>query len=67
MLERFILGMDCDYPQRMLTRLNSSNNSSLVADRLRDRMDAGGVAVACVYRDFHAHAGYPHQSYLGHC
>jgi len=35
-------------------RLNSSNNSSLVVDKLCDQGDAGSMAVACVYCDFHA-------------
>jgi len=36
------------------TRLNSSNNSSLVIDRLCDQLTADGMAVACVYCDFNA-------------
>ena len=47
--------MDYSYPQRVSARLNSSNNSSLVTDRLRDQIDAGDMALACVYRDFHAY------------
>jgi len=37
-------------------RLNDSNNSSLVIDRLFDQVavDADGMVVACVYCDFHA-------------
>jgi len=35
-------------------RLNPSNNSSLVIDRLCDQVEAGDMAVACVYCDFHA-------------
>ena len=53
-LERLILGMDCGYPRRMWARLNSSNNRSLVTDRLRDETDADDVTAACVHRDFHA-------------
>ena len=37
----------------MWTRLNSSNNSSLVVDKLCGQGDAGDIAVACVYCDFH--------------
>ena len=37
-----------------VTRLNSSNNSSLVIDRLCDQVVAGKTAVACVYCDFNA-------------
>ena len=62
-LERLILGMDCGYPQRMWARLNSSNNSSLVTDRLCDQIDTGDMAVVCVYRDFHAQNRHPRQSY----
>ena len=54
-LERLILGMGGCYPQRMWARLNSSNNSSLVIDRLCDQGDAGNMAVACFYCDFHTH------------
>jgi len=38
----------------MWARLNSSNNSSLVVDRLCGQADLGKVAVACVYCDFNA-------------
>ena len=38
----------------MRTRLNRSNNSSLVIDRLCDQLTADGMAVACVYCDFNA-------------
>ena len=38
----------------MWARLNSSNHSSLVIDTLCDQMDAGNMAVVCVYCDFHA-------------
>ena len=34
-------------------RLNGSNNSSLVVDRLCDQADADNMAVACVFCDFH--------------
>jgi len=37
-----------------VARLNSSNNSSLVIDRLCDQVVAGNMAVACVYCDFNA-------------
>ena len=58
-LGKLILGMDCGYPQRMWARLNSSNNSSLMTDRLCDPIDTGDMALACVYRDFHAQNGRP--------
>ena len=48
------LGVDYSYPQRVSARLNSSNNGSLVTDRLLDQIDAGDLTLACVYRDFHA-------------
>ena len=53
-LGRLILGADCGYPQRMPARLNGSNNSSLVTDRLRDQIYVGNMAVACACCDFHA-------------
>ena len=34
--------------------LNGGDNSSLVIDRLCDQADAGNMAIACVYCDFHA-------------
>jgi len=37
----------------LLARLIGNNHSSLVVDRLCDRVDAGNMAVACVYCDFH--------------
>jgi len=52
--ERRILGMDDGSPQRVCVRLNSSNNSSLVIDRMCHQADEGTMAVACVYCDFHA-------------
>ena len=40
--------------KRVCARLNDSNNSSLVIDRLCSQVDAGNMAVACVYCDYHA-------------
>ena len=53
-LEKLISGMDGGYPQRVRARLNGSNNSSLVVDKLCDQGDAGNMAVACAYCDFHS-------------
>jgi len=37
-----------------IPRVNSNNNSSLVIDRLCGQVEAGAMAVACVYCDFYA-------------
>lgn len=66
-LERLILGMDFGYPQRMWERLNSSNNSSLVIDRLCDQIGANNLAVAYVYATFMLRIDNPRKRYLGHC
>ena len=62
-LERLILGMDCGCPQRMWARLNSSNNSSLVTDRLCDEIGADDLTAACVHCNFHAQNGHPRQTW----
>jgi len=46
-------------------RLSSSNRSSLVIDRLCDLVDAGNMAVACVYCDFHAQSEQSATGLLG--
>ena len=38
----------------MHKRLNTSNNSSLVIDRLCDQVEVGNTAVACFYCDFYS-------------
>jgi len=52
--ERLILGMDGGYPYIVHAWLNGNNHSSLVIDKLICQVDAGDMAVACVYCDFHA-------------
>ena len=49
----------------MWARLNSSNNSSLVIDKLCDKTDSNFEIVVCVYCDFYAQDEQSTASLLG--
>ena len=49
----------------MWVRLNNSNNSSLVIDKLCGQIDVGKMAVACAYCDFNAQDGQSATGLLG--